>query len=62
MIEDGVEHSRNPNICASCSCLADGMEELLKGSSDLFVTAAEPEFPQVNDAELIPKSVRKSLR
>jgi hypothetical protein len=22
------EHSRNPNVCASCSSLADGMDEL----------------------------------
>jgi hypothetical protein len=27
MIERGNALSRNPNICASCSSLADGMEE-----------------------------------
>jgi hypothetical protein len=27
MIEPGNSLSRNPNICASCSSLADGMEE-----------------------------------
>jgi hypothetical protein len=27
MIERGNDLSRNPNVCASCSSLADGMEE-----------------------------------
>ena len=27
MPEKGDAHSRNPNICASCSCLADGLPE-----------------------------------
>lgn len=31
MPEEGNALSRNPNICASCSSMADGMEETIAG-------------------------------
>jgi hypothetical protein len=35
MVEKGNALSRNPNICASCSSLVDGMEESSVASLDL---------------------------
>ena len=35
MVEPGNALSRNPNVCASCSSLADGMEELTVPVDDL---------------------------
>ena len=38
MVERGNALSRNPNICASCSSLADGMEadDEMKGSHEIL--------------------------
>jgi hypothetical protein len=41
MSEEGNSLSRNPNVCASCSSLADGMEEA--AHSELVSTPANRE-------------------
>ena len=40
MIERGNALSRNPNICASCSSLADGIEDTVAGE------LSDDEFPK----------------
>ena len=39
MPEKGNDLSRNPNICASCSSMADGMEDAIMPEPDLRVPA-----------------------
>ncbi len=58
MAEKGNALSRNPNVCASCSSLADGMEESnLPDCSDpapeqsLRADAAEPVPPSALEAK-----------
>ena len=48
MVEKGNALSRNPNLCASCSSMADGMEEsdapeLVLRDEDQLVSAEKPE-------------------
>lgn len=45
MIETGNALSRNPNLCASCSSLADGMDEPSVASID-EPSVAEPPVPE----------------
>ena len=51
MIERGNALSRNPNVCASCSSLADGIDEAL--ISEL----ADEELPKPLVPELVPRPV-----
>ena len=41
MFEKGNALSRNPNICASCSSMADGMEESIASGSSSAVPDQE---------------------
>ncbi len=54
MAVGGHPLSRNPNVCASCSSMVDGMEE--SGVPDLAsaAPAAVPEFEQPSPPEVKP--------
>jgi len=53
MVEKGNVLSRNPNICASCSSLVDGMDE----SS---IASLEPHIAAKSEG-LFPKKARKPI-
>ena len=54
MSEKGNALSRNPNVCASCSSLADGI-----GQQDSFNTDLTASVPAVssNEGEVLPAEV-----
>jgi len=43
MPDKGNALSRNPNICASCSSMADGMEETIGAESRVVSSGGEPQ-------------------
>jgi hypothetical protein len=43
------EHSRNPNVCASCSSLADGMDDL----DSKVVPQPEPKLAEVKSDSVL---------
>jgi hypothetical protein len=47
--------SRNPNVCASCSSMADGMEDLPKGEELI------PAEPVASEAELSGQPAHDNL-
>ena len=59
--EKGGALSRNPNICASCSSLSDGMpESAMSGFPDLDdKMLAEVDFPHVTAEGMLWEHMRK---
>ena len=62
MAEKGDAHSRNPNMCASCSSLSDGMpESSLSGIPDFDdKTLVEVDFPQITPEAMWWTHMRKA--
>lgn len=64
MSEKGNALSRNPNVCASCSSLADGMAQLDSFNVDLTTSVAGPSSKEDEylRAEVEPEWATTELR
>jgi hypothetical protein len=57
MPEAGNALSRNPNICASCSSLADGMED--GSASDICTAPSGPDPGSASTAAPVPEGMEE---